>query len=57
MTLWEGQYPLFFYRTMITPNWKKNSGKIKVTKGTCKGVLRARKQSLKALKLKLHNKP
>ena len=33
-----------------TPNWKHNSGKPKQTKGTCKGQLRARKQSLAALK-------
>lgn len=38
---------------MKLPNWQKNSGKKKSTKGTCKGVLRARKQSLKSLKAKL----
>ena len=38
---------------MTTPNWQKNSGKSKKTKGTCKGVIKARKQALKALKLKL----
>lgn len=42
---------------MITPNWQKNSGKVKTTKGTCKGALKARKQSLKALKNKLCTKP
>ena len=35
-----------------TPNWMKNSGKSKKTKGACKGVLRARRQALKALKNK-----
>lgn len=34
---------------MNTPNWQKNSGKDKKTRGTCKGVLKARKQALKAL--------
>jgi hypothetical protein len=38
---------------MNTPNWQKNSGKPKNTKGTCKGVIKARKQALKSLKLKL----
>jgi hypothetical protein len=37
----------------MTPNWQYNSGKNKKTKGTCKGILKGRKQSLKALKLKL----
>ena len=41
---------------MNTPNWKKNSGKDKKTKGTCKGILRGRKQSLRSLKLKLSTK-
>jgi len=38
---------------MNKPNWQFNSGKDKKTKGTCKGVLKARKQALKSLKLKL----
>ena len=38
---------------MNTPNWQKNSGKNKKTKGCCKGVLRARKQALRALKKRL----
>jgi len=33
-------------------NWRHNSGKPKQTKGLCKGQIRARKQSLKALKKK-----
>ena len=37
----------------MTPNWIKNSGKQKKTKGTCKAVLKARKQALKALKAKM----
>ena len=37
------------------PNYIHNSGKQKKTKGTCKGVLKARKQSLKSLKLKLNS--
>lgn len=42
---------------MNRPNWQHNSGKDKKTKGTCKGVLKARKQSLKSLKRKLNVKP
>ena len=38
---------------MTTPNWIKNSGKNKKTKGTCKAILKARRQSLKALKAKI----
>ena len=38
---------------MNTPNWQKNSGKNKKAKGMCKGVLRARKQALRALKKRL----
>ena len=41
----------------MTPNWQHNSGKKFKTKGTCKGVLKARKQSLKSLKRKLNVKP
>lgn len=41
---------------MRTPNWQHNSGKNKKTKGTCKGVLKSRKQSLKSLKHKLNVK-
>ena len=40
---------------MTTPNWVHNSGKDKKTKGTCKGVLKSRKQSLRSLKLKLQH--
>ena len=38
---------------MTIPNWQKNSGKSKKTRGTCKGVIKARKQVLKSLKLQL----
>ena len=38
---------------MNTPNWKHNSGKAKKGKGVCKGVLRARRQSLKALRRRI----
>lgn len=38
---------------MNTPNWQKNSGKNKKTKGTCKSRLKARKQALQHLKNKL----
>ena len=38
---------------MNTPNWIKHSKKDKKPKGTCKGVLKARKQALKCLKQKL----
>jgi len=41
---------------MVTPNWVKNSGKKKKTKGTCKGIIKGRKQSLRALKLKFISK-
>ncbi len=37
----------------MTPNWQKNSGKNKKGKGMCKGIIKARKQALKALKAKL----
>jgi hypothetical protein len=37
---------------MKVPNWQHNSGKDKRTKGTCKGRLNARKQSLKSLVIK-----
>ena len=40
---------------MMIPNWQKHSSKQKNTKGMCKGVLRARKQALKSLKLKFCN--
>jgi hypothetical protein len=39
-----------------TPNWQKNSGKDKKTKGICKGQLKARRQALKALKNQLNVK-
>jgi hypothetical protein len=35
---------------MNTPNWQHHSNKPKTTKGTCKGKLKARKQSLQHLK-------
>jgi hypothetical protein len=38
---------------MRVSNWEHNSGKQKQTRGMCKGKLRARKQSLQALKNKL----
>ena len=38
----------------MTPNWMKNSGKAKKGKGMCKGIIKARKQALKALKAKLN---
>ena len=41
---------------MKVPNWVYNSGKQKNTKGTCKGQIKARKQALQALKLKLNFK-
>ena len=37
-----------------TPNWKHNSGKPKNTKGSCKGKIKSRHQSLQALKRKLN---
>jgi hypothetical protein len=39
-----------------TPNWQKNSGKPKKTKGISKSTLKARKQALKALLNKINNK-
>jgi hypothetical protein len=39
--------------TMRVSNWEHNSGKRKQTRGMCKGRLKARKQSLQALKNKL----
>jgi len=41
---------------MKVPNWQHNSKKQKKTKGTCKGVIKSRKQSLKSLKLRLNVK-
>jgi hypothetical protein len=38
---------------MRVSNWEHNSGKRKQTRGMCKGRLKARKQSLQALKNKL----
>ena len=38
---------------MLIKNCHHNSGKNKKTKGTCKGIIKARKQSLKCLKAKL----
>ena len=38
---------------MNVPNRQHNSGKAKKGKGTCKGILKARRQSLKALKAKI----
>ena len=37
------------------PNWQHNSGKNKKGRGISKGVIRSRKQALKALKLKITN--
>ena len=37
----------------MTPNWQHHSKKGKKTKGMCKAQLKARRQSLKALKQKL----
>jgi hypothetical protein len=37
------------------PNWQKNSGKIKKTKGVCKARLKARKQALKSLLNKINH--
>lgn len=41
---------------MNVPNWQKNSGKDKNGRGCGKGVMRARKMALKALKAKLNKK-
>ena len=41
---------------VTTPNWIHHSKKNKNNKGTCKGQLKARKQALQALKLKLNFK-
>jgi hypothetical protein len=38
---------------MTTPNWQKNSGKLKKTKGTSKNKIKSRKQALQALLQKL----
>ena len=38
---------------MNTPNWQKNSGKNKKGRGVGKGRLRARRQALRALKVKI----
>jgi len=40
----------------MTPNWQHNSGKRKRTRGIAKGKLKARKQSLNALKQQLQVK-
>ena len=37
----------------MVPNWVKNSGKPKKGRGVAKGVIRARKQALKALKRRI----
>lgn len=37
---------------MNTPNWVKNSGKQKKTKGISKNKLKSRKQALQAIKRK-----
>lgn len=37
---------------MNTPNWIKNSGKKKKTRGISKGKIKSRKQVLQSLKLK-----
>jgi hypothetical protein len=36
-----------------TPNWQHHSKKLRNAKGCCKGVLKARRQALQALKTKL----
>jgi hypothetical protein len=41
---------------MNVPNWQHNSNKEKKTKGVSKGVIKARKQSLKHIKEKYHIK-
>ena len=38
---------------MNTPNWVKNSGKSKKSRGVSKGLIKARRQALKALKVKI----
>ena len=38
---------------MNTPNWIKNSGKAKKGRGVAKGVIKARRQALKALRAKI----
>ena len=38
---------------MNIPNWMKNSGKAKKGRGVSKGVIKARRQSLKCLKAKI----
>ena len=40
----------------MTPNWQKNSGKQKKSRGVCKGIIKSRKQALRALKNKLEVK-
>ena len=40
----------------MTPNWQKNSGKQKKSRGVSKGIIRSRKQALRALKNKLEVK-
>jgi len=42
---------------MTTPNWKHNSGKEKKGKGTCKGRLRSRRESLRQLKKRHMDRP
>ena len=37
----------------MTPNWQYNSGKSKKGRGVSKGIIRARKQALKALKTRI----
>ena len=39
----------------MTPNWIKHSKKDKKGRGVSKGIIKARKQALRALKLKLTN--
>lgn len=41
---------------MNCPNWQKNSGKAKKARGVGKGVIKARRQALKCLKVKLSKK-
>ena len=47
-------FGLCWGKVMISlPNWVHNSGKKRKPKGCCKGVIKARKQALRALKVKL----
>jgi len=48
--------PIIYYINeviMNTPNWIKNSGKNKKGRGISKGRIKARRQALRALKVKI----